>query len=260
MKKKIITLTIVLLLLGVTACGTKNEKPKDSATPSATSETTKTDKATDNTTEQNPKDASSEKWEQKNTMYDYNFVKDGQYGRFIGQDLYVFGPKGSVEGYFSMGLTEEEGGLYYVFLSTLQDFEYEEFKNEKNVKIDKLEDILTNEVISNEIKGDFVNCVTSAHPEDITYEITNGEYVTIEGIDMYKFEGRLNHTPSDTTFSTFLYGYAFMYNNVPCQVTTVIAKYNNESDKETAEKNVKEVTDDMIHTLNTDPWEYQDNY
>ncbi len=81
---------------------------------------------------------------------------------------------------------------------------------------------------------------------------------------MYKFEGRLKYTHPDTgsVRDTVLYGYAFMYEGALCQITTTIKNYDNPMglDKETAEKNVKDVTDDVIHTINRDPWNYEGNY
>lgn len=98
-------------------------------------------------------EVSTTKWKQKNIMYDFNFVTDGHYARFLGVDkLYVFGPKGVRDGdYFLLPLIDEWGS-YTMCLSVIRAKEYNELMTTKNVKVEKLEDILTDEVISSEMK------------------------------------------------------------------------------------------------------------
>lgn len=274
MNRAIISIILILILTSLVAC---NQNDTTDSINIPQSETTQTQSADikENTDTKNNTDSlevaqeakskiPTTTWKQKNTLYDYNFVLNGHYLKFIGLDLYVFGPRAAINdrGYFKPALVDE-WGTYYISLKTIRPDQFEDLMGTKDVKVEKLEEILTNDDISIHMKTGLYHAGFSKK-ENIAYEIENGEYVTIEGIDMYKFDGRVKYTYPTTGSVTdsLLYGYAFMYDGALCQVTATICNYENPKgvDKETAEKNVKEVTDDIIHTINNDPWTYDDNY
>lgn len=72
--------------------------------------------------------------------------------------------------------------------------------------------------------------------------IENDEYLTINGIDMYKFEGKLNCTAEIGDYDLYTIGYTFIMDGIPCCVQGTV--FN----KEHPEDYLKPQPEEMINT------------
>lgn len=72
--------------------------------------------------------------------------------------------------------------------------------------------------------------------------IEKDEYVTINGIDMYKFEGKLNCTAEIGDYDLYTIGYTFIMDGIPCCVQGTV--FN----KEHPEDYLKPQPEEMINT------------
>lgn len=72
--------------------------------------------------------------------------------------------------------------------------------------------------------------------------VENDEYLTINGIDMYKFEGKLNCTAEIGDYDLYTIGYTFIMDGIPCCVQGTV--FN----KEHPEDYLKPQPEEMINT------------
>ena len=82
--------------------------------------------------------------------------------------------------------------------------------------------------------------------------ISNEETVTINGTEMYRFEGELICSKTAGEYSQYVVGYTFIKDGTPCSlIGTVLNKY--EIQPESVEKDVEEKVDVLIKTLRSEP-------
>lgn len=76
--------------------------------------------------------------------------------------------------------------------------------------------------------------------------IEKDEYVTINGIDMYKFEGKLNCTSEIGDYDLYTIGYTFIMDGIPCCVQGTV--YNEDQPEEMI-NTTRDTVNAMIKTL-----------
>lgn len=76
--------------------------------------------------------------------------------------------------------------------------------------------------------------------------IEKDEYVTINGIDMYKFEGKLNCTAEIGDYDLYTIGYTFIMDGIPCCVQGTV--YNEDQPEEMI-NTTRNTVNAMIKTL-----------
>ncbi len=76
--------------------------------------------------------------------------------------------------------------------------------------------------------------------------IEKDEYVTINGIDMYKFEGKLNCTSEIGDYDLYTIGYKFIMDGIPCCVQGTV--YNEDQPEEMI-NTTRDTVNAMIKTL-----------
>lgn len=90
--------------------------------------------------------------------------------------------------------------------------------------------------------------------------VVNEETVTINGTEMYRFEGELvcyyetiiNGQTNKTTYTQYCVGYTFIRDDMPCSLIGTVLNKNNEQ-PESVEKDVEEKVDILIKTLRSEP-------
>lgn len=79
--------------------------------------------------------------------------------------------------------------------------------------------------------------------------ITSDEYVTINGIEMYRYEGTMPFVHEGTPFDGYAVGYTFIMDDVPCTLVGTVLEY--EQSPELIEE-VETMVEAMIQTLRTE--------
>lgn len=88
------------------------------------------------------------------------------------------------------------------------------------------------------------------HIDSLT--VSEDEYITINGIEMYRFEGEFNCTRTAGPYTQYAVGYTFIMDGVPCSlIGTVINRYEEQPDS--VKKDVEEKVDALIQTLRSEP-------
>mgnify|MGYP003310414429 CR=1 FL=1 len=78
------------------------------------------------------------------------------------------------------------------------------------------------------------------------------EYVTINGVDMYRFEGEFNCTRSAGQYTQYAVGYTFIMDGLPCSlIGTALNRY--EEQPNSVIKDVEEKVDAVIKTVRNQP-------
>lgn len=81
--------------------------------------------------------------------------------------------------------------------------------------------------------------------------VKEDETVTINGVEMYRFEGEFNCTRSAGAYTQYAVGYTFIMDGIPCSVIgTVMNKY--EEQPSSVIKEVEEKVDAVIKTLRSE--------
>lgn len=79
--------------------------------------------------------------------------------------------------------------------------------------------------------------------------VESDEKVTINGIDMYKFEGKINYG-TNTIYDGYAIGYAFIMDGIPCEIVgSVIDKTQSEE----FVQEIKDVVEAMAASVRSDP-------
>ena len=106
------------------------------------------------------------------------------------------------------------------------------------------------EAQNDNIKKYAVGVDNQMHIESLT--VAEDEYITINGIEMYRFEGEFNCTRTAGSYKQYAVGYTFIMDGVPCSlIGTVMNKYEEQSDS--VKKDVEEKVDALIQTLRSEP-------
>lgn len=88
------------------------------------------------------------------------------------------------------------------------------------------------------------------HIDSLT--VSEDEYITINGIEMYRFEGEFNCTRTAGPYTQYAVGYTFIMDGVPCSlIGTVINRYEEQPDS--VKKDVEDKVDALIQTLRSEP-------
>lgn len=88
--------------------------------------------------------------------------------------------------------------------------------------------------------------------------VKEDEYVTINGIEMYRFEGEFNcyyetlykDRTEKTTYTQYAVGYTFIMDGIPCSFIGVVL---DEEQSQSVIKDVEEKVDALIKTLKSEP-------
>ncbi len=88
--------------------------------------------------------------------------------------------------------------------------------------------------------------------------VKEDEYVTINGIEMYRFEGEFNcyyetlykDRTEKTTYTQYAVGYTFIMDGIPCSFIGVVL---DEEQSQSVIKDVEEKVDALIKTLRSEP-------
>lgn len=88
--------------------------------------------------------------------------------------------------------------------------------------------------------------------------VKEDEYVTINGIEMYRFEGEFNcyyetlykDRTEKTTYTQYAVGYTFIMDGIPCSFIGVVL---DEKQSQSVIKDVEEKVDALIKTLKSEP-------
>lgn len=100
------------------------------------------------------------------------------------------------------------------------------------------------------IKKYAVGVDNQMHIESLT--VAEDEYITINGIKMYRFEGEFNCTRTAGSYTQYAVGYTFIMDGVPCSlIGTVINRFEEQPDS--VKKDVEEKVDALIQTLRSEP-------
>lgn len=108
------------------------------------------------------------------------------------------------------------------------------------------------------IKKYAVGVDNQMHIESLT--VAEDEYITINGIEMYRFEGEFNcynetiigGQAERTPYTQYAVGYTFIMDGVPCSlIGTVLNRFNDKPDS--VKKDVEEKVDALIKTLRSEP-------
>lgn len=78
--------------------------------------------------------------------------------------------------------------------------------------------------------------------------VTKDSEETINGIEVYKYEGTLN-CGKDTVYNAYVIGYSFIMDGVPCTITGSVI---NQEQKDEMIKEVKSTVESMIKTLRSE--------
>lgn len=96
------------------------------------------------------------------------------------------------------------------------------------------------------------------HIDSLT--VSEDEYITINGIEMYRFEGEFNcynetiigGQAERTPYTQYAVGYTFIMDGVPCSlIGTVMNRFEEQPDS--VKKDVEEKVDALIQTLRSEP-------
>lgn len=88
------------------------------------------------------------------------------------------------------------------------------------------------------------------HIDSLT--VSEDEYITINGIEMYRFEGEFNCTRTAGPYTQYAVGYTFIMDGVPCSlIGTVMNRFEEQPDS--VKKDVEEKVDALIQTLRSEP-------
>lgn len=88
------------------------------------------------------------------------------------------------------------------------------------------------------------------HIDSLT--VSEDEYITINGIEMYRFEGEFNCTRTAGSYTQYAVGYTFIMDGVPCSlIGTVMNRFEEQPDS--VKKDVEEKVDALIQTLRSEP-------
>lgn len=94
------------------------------------------------------------------------------------------------------------------------------------------------------------NMQNQMHIESLT--VAEDEYITINGIEMYRFEGEFNCTRTAGPYTQYAVGYTFIMDGVPCSlIGTVMNRFEEQPDS--VKKDVEEKVDALIQTLRSEP-------
>lgn len=102
------------------------------------------------------------------------------------------------------------------------------------------------------------NMQNQMHIESLT--VAEDEYITINGIEMYRFEGEFNcynetiigGQAERTPYTQYAVGYTFIMDGVPCSlIGTVINRFEEQPDS--VKKDVEDKVDALIQTLRSEP-------
>ena len=108
------------------------------------------------------------------------------------------------------------------------------------------------------IKKYAVGVDNQMHIDSLT--VSEDEYITINGIEMYRFEGEFNcynetiigGQAERTPYTQYAVGYTFIMDGVPCSlIGTVINRFEEQPDS--VKKDVEEKVDALIQTLRSEP-------
>lgn len=75
------------------------------------------------------------------------------------------------------------------------------------------------------------------------------EYVTINGIDMYRYEGTIKEGYGDNKYDCYALGYSFIMDGVPCTVGGAVLE---EAQSDELIKEIHDTVEAMIRTLRTE--------
>ena len=76
--------------------------------------------------------------------------------------------------------------------------------------------------------------------------ITKEEYVTINGVDMYRYEGTVKEGYEGEKYDCYAIGYSFIMDGVPCTVGGAVIE---EAQSEELIKEIHDTVEAMIRTL-----------
>lgn len=79
--------------------------------------------------------------------------------------------------------------------------------------------------------------------------VTKEEYVTINGVDMYRYEGTIKEGYGDNKYDCYALGYSFIMDGVPCTVGGAVLE---EAQSDELIKEIHDTVEAMIRTLRTE--------
>lgn len=79
--------------------------------------------------------------------------------------------------------------------------------------------------------------------------ISKEEYVTINGVDMYRYEGTIKEGYGDNQYDCYALGYSFIMDGVPCTVGGAVLE---EAQSDEVIKEIHDTVEAMIRTLRTE--------
>lgn len=79
--------------------------------------------------------------------------------------------------------------------------------------------------------------------------VTKEEYITINGIDMYRYEGTVKEGFGDNQYDCYALGYSFIMDGVPCTVGGAVIE---EAQSEELIKEIHDTIEAMIRTLRSE--------
>lgn len=94
---------------------------------------------------------------------------------------------------------------------------------------------------------EFLSNVSSYSFGELT--ITTEEYVTINGVDMYRYEGTIKEGYGDSKYDCYALGYSFIMDGVPCTVGGAVIE---EAQSEELIKEIHDTVEAMIRTLRSE--------
>lgn len=212
MKKRILTVILLgCMALSLIGCGGNTDTPQN-------------DKEPTNTKTETESEMTAESEESEKAQIDFYYTH-----KVPGKNIVIDAPNyQNVE----LGYTE----LYIIHESKYVAFTY-----------NKLEQPETLEDAHKAAYDMFLLSVDNYSFGELT--VTKEEYVTIDGIDMYRYEGTIKEGYGDNKYDCYALGYSFIMDGVPCTVGGAVIE---ESQSEELIKEIHDTIEAMIRTLRSE--------
>ena len=223
MKKLLIFILTLIMIMAFTACGKKDKPVQDSGNSTVQDDNDGNKEQEQETDKEEPEKTVEEEPEKENSLLSVTY-------KVPMEDIYVDAPNWQEieEGYTELFIIHDS--KFVAFTGARKD----EAGNAKEAHEKAFAKLMQN--MENYEGG--INSIN----------ITKEETTTINGLEVYSFEGMINYG-RDAFFDGYAKGYAFIINGIPCEI---IGSVMDEAQGEDLINEVSEVVDQMMNSVRSE--------